>query len=389
MDWIKQNRMVALVIAVAIATVLYLFLWRAPASAADLGGTCCADLEERIAELEATTARKGNRKLSLTISGQINKALLHVSGDGESDQFVIENSAAESLVRFEGAAKIAKGWAAGYVLEIGVGGFEAEHQEGFFSTPVGANGLYTRKSYWFIDSPAARLSVGLQSQATDGIAEVSTVNTGVVARTLSLRPINGPQIGEFVDLFDGTRADAVRVDSTPMGGFVASASWTAGSFGQADVWDVALRYRGEGAGFRLAAGIGYRDGVVIPTFGAFGDAVPFLGANDVKVASGSVSLQHMETGLFVNGAYGRLDATNGNADAWHVQAGDEKKWNELGKTTLYGEYGKSNEFGATIWGAGVVQSIDAAAMDLYLTGRRVEFEGSSADLFMAGARVLF
>ncbi len=37
------------------------------ASAADLGGDCCADLEERIAELEATTARKGNRKVSLTI----------------------------------------------------------------------------------------------------------------------------------------------------------------------------------------------------------------------------------------------------------------------------------------------------------------------------------
>ncbi|MBN9281890.1 MAG: porin, partial [Hyphomicrobium denitrificans] len=37
--------------------------------AADLGGDCCADLEQRIAELEATTATKGNRKVSLTISG--------------------------------------------------------------------------------------------------------------------------------------------------------------------------------------------------------------------------------------------------------------------------------------------------------------------------------
>ena len=44
------------------------------AYAADLGGDCCADLEERVAELEATTARKGNRKVSLTISGQVNKA---------------------------------------------------------------------------------------------------------------------------------------------------------------------------------------------------------------------------------------------------------------------------------------------------------------------------
>jgi len=38
-----------------------------PAVAADLGGDCCADLEERVAELEATTVRKGNRKVSLTI----------------------------------------------------------------------------------------------------------------------------------------------------------------------------------------------------------------------------------------------------------------------------------------------------------------------------------
>ena len=32
----------------------------APAKAADLGGDCCSDLEERVAELEATTVRKVN-----------------------------------------------------------------------------------------------------------------------------------------------------------------------------------------------------------------------------------------------------------------------------------------------------------------------------------------
>ncbi len=46
------------------------------ASAADLGGNCCADLEERIAELEATTARKGNRKVSLTISGWVGEQVM-------------------------------------------------------------------------------------------------------------------------------------------------------------------------------------------------------------------------------------------------------------------------------------------------------------------------
>ena len=46
------------------------------AKAADLGGDCCADLEERVAELEATTARKGNRRVSLTISGQVSTAVM-------------------------------------------------------------------------------------------------------------------------------------------------------------------------------------------------------------------------------------------------------------------------------------------------------------------------
>src|SRR5215831_8130585 len=32
------------------------------AKAADLGGDCCADLEERVAELEATTARKATAR---------------------------------------------------------------------------------------------------------------------------------------------------------------------------------------------------------------------------------------------------------------------------------------------------------------------------------------
>lgn len=59
----------------AAAVFVAVGLGAAPASAADLGGDCCADLEERIAELEATTARKGNRKVTLTISGWVNEAV--------------------------------------------------------------------------------------------------------------------------------------------------------------------------------------------------------------------------------------------------------------------------------------------------------------------------
>ena len=64
---------------------------RGSAQAADLGGDCCADLEERIAELEATTARKGNRKVSLTISGWVNEAVFFWDDGVESNAYVGTN----------------------------------------------------------------------------------------------------------------------------------------------------------------------------------------------------------------------------------------------------------------------------------------------------------
>ncbi|HEU4380550.1 MAG TPA: hypothetical protein VFR73_18420, partial [Hyphomicrobiaceae bacterium] len=58
------------------------------AKAADLGGDCCADLEERVAELEATTARKGNRKMSLTVYGHVNRSIMYFNDGGRSNTFI-------------------------------------------------------------------------------------------------------------------------------------------------------------------------------------------------------------------------------------------------------------------------------------------------------------
>ncbi len=95
------------------------------ANAADLGGNCCADLEERIAELEATTARKGNRKVSLTISGWVSQQV-SVWDDGvETNAYVSDiGSTLNSNFKMTGGAKIAAGVSAGYVLHVEVVGNE-------------------------------------------------------------------------------------------------------------------------------------------------------------------------------------------------------------------------------------------------------------------------
>jgi hypothetical protein len=55
-----------LALAVIVGAVGAVVFAQKPAKAADLGGDCCADLEDRVAELEATTVRKGNKKVRST-----------------------------------------------------------------------------------------------------------------------------------------------------------------------------------------------------------------------------------------------------------------------------------------------------------------------------------
>lgn len=377
-----SNKWIYAAVAVGVIVLGYL-AFGARAQAADLGGNCCADLEERIAELEATVAKKGNRKVSLHVYGTVNKAVSHwdvdISNGGPSfnNEEVIDNSTDPTLVGFSGSAKINDDLSAGYRLEIGLG------ERGF----GGANelygntdGVYVHRSYWWVASKSiGTLSVGLVNQATDEITWMTPASGTHAARPLSLRPINGPQIGEVLDLWDGQRTSAIRYDSPALAGFTLSASWASGGFGAdtdgGDVWDVALRYAGEFGAFKVAAGIGYREGIIIRPNPGIPPAI--LPSVDTIALSGGV--MHTPTGLFINGAYGDLDATlffgGPNIDVdiqgWHVQGGVEQKFlTSLGKTTLFIGYGEIDidqiNVNPTFYQAGFNQAIDAAAMDLYL-----------------------
>ncbi len=87
-------------IAAALGLTLGGFAFKAtPAQAADLGGDCCADLEERVAELEATTVRKGNKKVSVTLSGWVVKSM-NWWDDGDDQYFVVGDKDVDLRTRF-------------------------------------------------------------------------------------------------------------------------------------------------------------------------------------------------------------------------------------------------------------------------------------------------
>ena len=91
-----------------------------PAAAADLGANCCADLEERVAELEATTVRKGNRRVSLTLSGQVTRSLMYWNDEFQSDVYSVDNPLDTSRFRFVGSARINPELQAGFMMELDI-----------------------------------------------------------------------------------------------------------------------------------------------------------------------------------------------------------------------------------------------------------------------------
>ena len=389
------------------------------ANAADLGvgGNCCADLEERIAELEATTARKGNRKVSLTVSGWVTQQLLIWDDGVESNAYVVDaGTTLASHVKFTGSAQINADVSAGYLLQI-----EAIGSDPLFVTQDKATAnkaVGVLQSFWFMKSNAlGKISVGLQSSAADNVAilpdgsgslvpanYVLFDNNSFFLRSSGVRLGNNwgqlatcpkIQIGVSADC-DGVPNNNIRYDSPTFAGFSASWSW-----GEDDIWAVAGRYAGEFNSIKVAAAIAYTESNDGP---AQSDFFNNQTRRDGAALQIGAYVQHVPTGLFVYGAYGKdynsnlLSAAERTAfgnkkdgDNFYVKAGLRQKWSPLGHSVLFGEYGENNDkqsvalftSGLTSsnlsqWGLGYVQEIDAAAMSVWFVYRNFSGDGTCA-----------
>jgi hypothetical protein len=440
------------------------------AKAADLGGDCCADLEERVAELEATTARKGNRKVSLTITGQVNRAVVWWD-DGHTNRtyWGLDNTSSSSRFSLLGSARISPKMQAGFeiMIELEGGGTSSKanqfDEDGKISTaaPLGNNvsfngpnvdgyfGDARRVAAWLEHADVGRLTLGRY----EGTGTPYTIDLGGIGAagpgSKSISPGGGMFLrgsagqvynltwgGNIMDPIGtsggaGGRVELLRYDSPALAGFILSAHIAEAS----DYWGVQLRYAGEFAGVRIAAHIGTdrnRDeptpALLDPTTAAW---LASLGTERPEVTAWgtALSLLHVPTGLFVQGHWYRVEydhpvangywgsasllsatgaltaqGTQKDLTDWQIQAGIAKNWFGWGNTAIYGEYGQTQDmaastggrnfagatacggaFGgnctnfsgitgvvgsdATLWGIGIVQYIDAAAMEVYVAYR--------------------
>lgn len=381
-----------------LAAVGVLLVGGASAQAADLGGDCCADLEERIAELEATTARKGNRKVSLTVYGQVNEAIGWWDDGVETNVYNMTNDTSRTRIGFKGKAKINSDWFAEYRIEIGI---RAAGQQGMSADNVTGNaGLDLRHSSWTLGSKTyGEVTVGQTSMAHDGILQSQTANIGHFANNdifdfpsdFIIRPLANASGNRWDSLIqnrepgEGSRGNLVRYDTPEFAGFAASAHW-----GEDDLWGVALRYAGEIGAFKLVGGIGYAE------MSLTDEECTSNNPSDAQCEEfgTSASVMHMPSGIFVTGGYGirwdlQRELAGGTEENkhWLIQAGIEQKWTSLGKTTVFGGY-QNRDAGRNeaaddyvevdMWELGLNQELSSAAMNLYLHYKHYEPDLTSA-----------
>ena len=417
-------------VASAIVLVFALAIARpaAPAVAADIGGVCCADLEERIEELEETTARKGNRHVSVAVSGWVNEAIFWWDDGLHDDAYVATNSLEQSRFRFHGEASINKDWSAGYLLEVGVHGAVSNQITQFDSQGAASKGAVittSRKNYWYLKSKTyGRVSIGKNGTATYHLiddadatntrdfadaqaAAVAVTNFTIVSNGV-LNPANLRWKQVLRGFDNGTpgqsaRRTVVRYDTPDLHGFTFTAAATSDDF-----WDAKVTFEKDIHDFKVLATAGYGNSTddFAPPLGNDTNGTlcggPTFGF-DCEWAGGGATLLHNPTGLYVFGGFGwqrinSLPASIGGvvpdktSTTWVIQPGIERKWHPIGTTTIFGEIRRdhpgaslsngASTFGATstrgaelhFWATGVVQHVDPAEMDLYAIFRHADGE---------------
>jgi len=399
-------------------------------------------IDERVAELETTALRKGNSRVSLEVSGWINRMALYWNDGVKSDVYIADNVASRSRVNFNGAAKIARGWSAGYFMSLGLDDQASNDLSQTVSSGDG-NVELRHSAWWLRNNQLGTVTVGLTSTATDdiilkdvggimpGAANIATIGGSFMLRRSSwheqgdgalVTNASGSVNTTLNDISGGASVDtlrrnAIRYDaprfSGQWGNVDVSAAW-----GEDDFYDVAVEHSINYNDFKFRFGAGYlrdtTEGRVVVDHPEY--------FRDRREYKGSASILHLPTGLFGTAAYVRrtfhgleeFDAagtpgavygenTTGKVtppgtnrpplDYLYTAFGLRRHYWSIGDTSVYGEYARVQdaitglrEAGLhevtdstlEMLGAAISQDIDAAGMDVYAGVRVYSFDTEGA-----------
>ncbi len=252
---------------------------------------------------------KSGNKNSLTISGQVVRAIFHADDGQSSKTFQSGGNWTASRVRWIASGKVNENVTAGASIEmnIPISNKEDKHTLGLpESDGVDSgedSGWAMRHQYvWVKHKKFGKLSLGNTDPASNGSSEADFTGTGMFAMsdgssygsgiifqntTNASAPVaSGVTVGKAISNLDGiSRTDVIRYDTPRFMGLQLKAGAIAGGD-----WDVGLNYSGKFGPVKVKARAGY--------------ANQSRAASGKYIASGSVAVLH-DSGLLATFATGK------------------------------------------------------------------------------------
>ena len=394
---------------------------------------CCADIDARIAELEASAAAKGSSNLNLTLYGHVNQAVMAWDDGYEQNAYLVTNDASRTRFGFRGKSEVTADLSAIFLIEIGVRSVNSKRSDQISTL----SGIDIRRMWW----GAASESIGTVQlgRAVTSLEEITEANLAGTQRGAKysdvedsglgfrLRSKTSPSLSTVAwrrlikhtgnQPGEGDAQSGIRYISPTVAGFFASVSW-----GADDMWDASIEYLGDVSDFKIQARFGYgqsKDSSDAPSIQCMATNVANAPNDaDCQTLGGSLSIMHRPTGLYGNVAAGWFEDRNvkdapiftgldaeAESSFFAFEAGIQRQWFDIGPTTVFGQVYRMdgganarvtvpagdaiNAIGADaaissstvkMWSVGMTQDITSVDTKLYVFYRHYD-----AHVMLAGA----
>ncbi len=331
----------------------------------------------------------GTDKVRVSLSGQVNRALLFVDDGAKSELHHVDNDASSTRLRVIGEVDTSATSTLGAAMEVQFeSSSSASVSQTSGSTDPGSDNFTQRRFEIYLEDKnwgkvwlgqgwtASESTSEVDLSGTDlaGYSDTETMAGGMIFRD-SAGALSGPTVGAAFSNMDGLgRDDRIRYDSPKFAGFSLAASHS-----QGDDVDAALRYAADYQGTKVAAALAYAD----PDSGSIDDQVNgsfsilFPSGFNLTLAAGTQDKSAGKDPSFYYGKLGYQSGDNAFSIDYHrvddlLMAGDE----------------------ASNLGLQYVRTVKDWSTEAYIGVRQYELDRSGADFddilaIMSGARVKF
>ncbi len=354
---------------------------------------------------------------TLQFYGQINKGILQYDDGRDTRSYTLidnDNSSTRVGLKYDQAFGA---WQFENVNEIGYAPYSTGNMNILQDSPTSEDYEFTNANIRKIDFTLANETVGKfwlgqGSMATDGILEVDLSGTDVIAYSgvadsagaqilrfsdpALANDFSGPQIGDVFANLDGDRRARIRYDTPEIAHLTGAVAFGRNLLSDdsdvrdQNIFDASISYANDYGDIEVQAGLGYN-----------------WQDSDTSTFGGSASALHAPTGLNLTLAAGQQHGA-GDQDPtfWYAKLGLLRSFlPSVGNTAMSVDYYSGDDFdlddttgitssSSDSWGLALVQEIDRANTQLWLTYRSYQYSNDFANYedgtaIFGGARFQF